>query len=335
MKDKSYRAFPLGQDAGHYLRAKRKRLTVASYRDYESCLDKFARYFADLESPTSSRRSGQSGWRSFSTSSGARARTHLQQEPVDPPGLLQVPGASGRDCTATRRCRSSGRRSAGVHRSTFSVDDRSAILAAKARLRDQIALRLLLDYGLRKGALRGIQFKHFDHHRKRLTIFTKGGKVRDLPIPQPVFWFDLERLILEDEARAAALPPTATEGDPARRARRSSSSTDSLNSRWAYTACTTGGTAVSSAPGSSRRASRRGEQMHKARHTAGQRVLDVTGNLKAVQKLLGHESIQTTGDITRTGTSSSSPTRSSRRSWRASMESFPTACQESPANRAI
>ncbi len=37
--------------------------------------------------------------------------------------------------------------------------------------------------------------------------------------------------------------------------------------------------------------------MHKARHTAGQRVLDATGNLKAVQKLLGHASIPTTGDI--------------------------------------
>jgi integrase len=40
-----------------------------------------------------------------------------------------------------------------------------------------------------------------------------------------------------------------------------------------------------------------GERMHKARHTAGQRVLDATGNLKAVQKLLGDSSIQTTGDI--------------------------------------
>ena len=38
--------------------------------------------------------------------------------------------------------------------------------------------------------------------------------------------------------------------------------------------------------------------MHKARHTAGQRLLDGTrGNLKAVQKLLGHKSMQTTGDI--------------------------------------
>jgi hypothetical protein len=41
-----------------------------------------------------------------------------------------------------------------------------------------------------------------------------------------------------------------------------------------------------------------GERMHKARHTAGQRVLDHTrGNLKTVQKLLGHSSISTTGDI--------------------------------------
>ena len=40
-----------------------------------------------------------------------------------------------------------------------------------------------------------------------------------------------------------------------------------------------------------------GERMHKSRHTAGQRVLDATGNLKAVQNLLGHTSIHTTGDI--------------------------------------
>ena len=53
----------------------------------------------------------------------------------------------------------------------------------------------------------------------------------------------------------------------------------------------------------------RGEHMHKARPTAGQRVLDKTGNLKAVQMLLGHSSIQTTGDISPTGTSTSLPPR--------------------------
>jgi integrase len=40
-----------------------------------------------------------------------------------------------------------------------------------------------------------------------------------------------------------------------------------------------------------------GRKMHSARHTAGQAVLDKTGNLKAVQKLLGHSSITTTADI--------------------------------------
>lgn len=48
MRDKSYQLLPLGQEAAVYLRAKRKRLTDSSYRDYESCQDKLARYFADL-----------------------------------------------------------------------------------------------------------------------------------------------------------------------------------------------------------------------------------------------------------------------------------------------
>ena len=37
--------------------------------------------------------------------------------------------------------------------------------------------------------------------------------------------------------------------------------------------------------------------MHRTRYTAGQRILDATGNLKAAQALLGHASIATTADI--------------------------------------
>jgi site-specific recombinase XerC len=37
--------------------------------------------------------------------------------------------------------------------------------------------------------------------------------------------------------------------------------------------------------------------MHKARHSAGQRLLDHTGNLVAVKQLLGHKSIKTTADV--------------------------------------
>lgn len=40
-----------------------------------------------------------------------------------------------------------------------------------------------------------------------------------------------------------------------------------------------------------------GESTHTARHTARQRVLDEAGDLKLVQKLLGHAPVPTTGDV--------------------------------------
>src|SRR4051794_6267517 len=64
------------------------------------------------------------------------------------------------------------------HRETFTTDQLRAIVAAQPELRDRIVLRLLLNYGLRKAAIRAVQFKHFDHVRRRLTVFLKGGKNR-------------------------------------------------------------------------------------------------------------------------------------------------------------
>jgi hypothetical protein len=51
---------------------------------------------------------------------------------------------------------------------------------------------------------------------------------------------------------------------------------------------------------------------------------DATGNLKAVQKLLGHELIQTTGDIYTDWDVSSSRTACSRRCKMSDLQSFPT-----------
>jgi hypothetical protein len=50
------------------------------------------------------------------------------------------------------------------------------------RRRDVLALHLLQKVGIRKGALQGVQFRHFNHAQKRLTIFTKGGKVQTVPV---------------------------------------------------------------------------------------------------------------------------------------------------------
>jgi site-specific recombinase XerC len=158
-----------------------------------------------------------------------------------------------------------------------------------------------LFYGIRKGSLQAVQFRHFDHQRHRLTIFAKGQKVRELPIPHSEFWLDLERHILDVEAkpddyllcRQRTIPVGVPDGERHRQTelRRFPDKPMSANGThlWWYRCLANAGIVPAGA--------RRGEHMHKARHTAGQRVLDRTGNLKAVQKLLGHRSIQTTGDI--------------------------------------
>jgi site-specific recombinase XerD len=207
MKDKSYQLTPIGMQVAAYLRAKRKRLSDESYRDYESGLDKLARYFPDLraedfEPPTGTERLeefldhqwGDSAPNTYNK--GLSIIRDFFRWQLIPRGKLHG------DPTLLIERAKSGQ----VYRSTFSRDQRLAIIAAAAELRDRIALRLLLYYALRKGALRGVQINHFDYERHRLIVFTKGKKVREIPIPDAAFWTDLERYVLESEAQPQLLP---------------------------------------------------------------------------------------------------------------------------------
>lgn len=298
VRDKSYRQFPMGEEAGHYLRFKRKRLTTSSYRDYESCLDKLARDFPDLQITDFEPPVGTERLEEFLDDRWGRQAPRTYNKNLSVLGdffkwAVLKDKLHGDPTLPIERARSRQ-----VYRTTFPDDQRRAIVAdgpaVDALLRDRVALRLLLDYGIRKGALKAVQFRHFDHQRRRLTIFTKGQKVRELPIPDPAFWLDLERHLIEAECRPdhflmcrqKAIPnkgrsvmhrfPALPMGD------------HGLHDWW-Y-GCLTRAGVVSEGVSS-------GEKMHKARHTAGQRVLDKTGNLKAVQRLLGHSSIQTSADI--------------------------------------
>jgi integrase/recombinase XerC len=300
LKDKSYLELPLGDDIAAYLRAKRKRLTEPSFRDYEASLDKFARFFLDVtlrdfEPPAGTKRVEEfldHQW------GGGAPRTYNKNLSIlrDFFKFQVLRGELHGDPTlAVERARARG-----VHRTTFNADQIRAIIASQDELRDRIAVRLLLDYGLRKGALAAIQFKHFDHYQRRLTVFTKGEKVRTLPIPSKPFWNDLERLLIDVEAKPSHYlmwrSKTIPFGKPDARGHREVRShrfpekamTDHGLHKWWYRCLERAGVVVSGTTS--------GERMHKARHTAGQRVLDATGNLKAVQKLLGHASIQTTGE---------------------------------------
>jgi integrase len=302
VKDKSYQEFPMGQEVAAYLRAKRKRLTDSSYVSYETSLDKLARHFPYLELKDFEPPVGTSRIEEFLDDRWGQ--THA-------PGTYNVNHAIVTDffawqvkrgrMIATPMTAIEKARKRDVHRTVFSNDQRRAIIASQELLRDRLATRLLLDYGLRKGALQKIQFKHFDHQRRRLTIFTKGQKVRDIPIPDAAFWRDLERHILEEEAHGAhflmCLIKPIPFGSPDEHGRRQTHLirfADRMMGvgtmhRWWYKRLEAAGLVA--------KGEQSGEKMHKARHTAGQLLLDNTGDLKLVQKMLGHSSIQTTGDI--------------------------------------
>jgi integrase/recombinase XerC len=291
VKDKSYQLYPLGQDVASYLRVKRKRLTDASYRDYEASLDKFVRYFTDLgledfEPPVGTQRLEE-----FLDHQWGHREPRTYNKNLSILGdffeyaVVRTDQLHGDPTTPIERAKARG-----VYRTTFSPDQRRAIIASQESLRDRLALRLLLDYALRKGSLKAVRFQHFDHVRKALTIFAKGGKVRTLPIPDPAFWDDLGRLIVETGAQPTWYLRPSTKGNQhARREIHTDPMSDHGMHNWWYRCLTNAGVVD--------QGTTNGERMHKARHSAGQRLLDHTGNLKAVQQLLGHSSVATTGDI--------------------------------------
>jgi integrase len=163
-------------------------------------------------------------------------------------------------------------------RSTFDEKTVRRILSTADNPRDRVALRLLLIYGLRKGALTNLQLMCFDHSRRMVTFKTKGRKYHAIPIAGEDVWRDValvggspEHYLLHRRGHSEL--PMSPHGIHL----------------WWYDLLEKAGVVDEGATS--------GQRMHKARHTAGQRLLDSTGNLKATQELLGHASIQTTGDV--------------------------------------
>lgn len=304
VKDKSYRAYPLGQEAGEYLRWKRGRITASTYRDYESCLDKLAREYPDLQI------------HEFEPPVG----TQYVEEFLDKLWGDSAPRTYNKNLSIVKDFFKWGvlkgklhgdpalslgpHKKRDVHREVFNTDHRAQILAdgpdSEHLRRDRIALRLLLFFGIRKGTLRAIQFKHFDATRHKLTIFTKGQKVRELTIVDQHIWDDLAKLQFDLESKPhhylmcrqkQIWAGYAEDGGSKFRHKQYPEVAMGEHGAhdWWYACLTRAGIVP--------QGTTRGEKMHKARHSAGQAVLDTTGNLKAAQKLLGHTDIATTGNI--------------------------------------
>lgn len=187
-------AAPLDHYTTTYLEGKKKRLTPKSQRSYRAILNALVRYYPtkgieDFEPPA-----GSVLLEDFLTNTwGHRApRTYNKGHSVlsdffdwhfDRGMLTRNPMLTIERATPRQ-----------VHRKTYSEYQRARLLATNPHPREQIAIRLLFDYALRKGALQNVQFKHFDWDRHRLTIFTKGEKIFIIPIVDDYIWRCLELL---------------------------------------------------------------------------------------------------------------------------------------------
>ena len=287
-------AQPVPAEVLAYLHARRPRLAELTYRDYHGSLMRFAHAHNRLL--TSALEPPDGTWliETYLADHYAHlaARTYNKNLSVlrGFTRHLMIRGKLHRDPTLPLE----RARSQRPHRMIFNAAERCLLIEAQPSIRERLCLQLLLDYGLRKGALRAVQFKHFDAERRRLTIFTKGAVVRELPIVSPGFWEDLNR----HKAAIGAAPEhyllcrrywQPVDGRHELRYMPSQPIGTHGTHNWWYRCLERAGITQ---PGV-----RSGHRLHNARHTAGQRVLDHTGNLKAVQMLLGHASIQTTGDI--------------------------------------
>ena len=140
-----------------------------------------------------------------------------------------------------------------------------------------------------------MRLRDFDRERQRLSFVTKNGRQQTLPLVDSSLWDDLARvdassdhlLCRRRQVWRGYLPDGSSRFEH-KRYPHLPMGTHGLHDWW-YARLADAGLVE--------RGTTSGQRMHKARHSAGQRVLDSTGNLKAVQRLLGHASISTTADI--------------------------------------
>ena len=180
MRDKSYRASSLGQLVGRYLRWFRNEwgATDATLRDYESVLAKMSLRLAHLEPPEVDVEDLRAVIDDYWGDASARTRqkvtsvvrafwTWVESEalvPFSPAARLKRPRAPRPVAPLLP---------AGAD---------SRLLAASSEPRDRVALLCLLDLGLRRGGVAGLQVRHFDLARRTVTVTEKGQKARTLPL---------------------------------------------------------------------------------------------------------------------------------------------------------
>lgn len=291
LRDRSYRATPLGLEVARYYRWKKNEwgATAETLRDYEAILAKLALDHADLELSDFEPPMGTERLREFIDHRWSERTPRTRAKVISVLRDFFAWGVREQRLTANPALPIFRPRWREVARGTFTPKDAAKAIASQPRLRDRVALLLLFRLGLRKSELARVQFKHYDG--RNLTVFGKGGKVRYLPIVHPELRTALERHILdrgptpeEHLLYPEKLGPEFYGGPVGTiwKNREKQLSSTAMHRWWAK--CL-------------ERAELPHRPMHEARHTAITEFLRRTGNLKLAQMLAGHADIGTTANI--------------------------------------
>ncbi len=142
-------------------------------------------------------------------------------------------------------------------------------------VRDQAMLEIMYSCGLRLSELTALDVEDLDTAQRLVRILGKGGKVRLLPIGSIAITALQRWLAQRSQVRAAELPPALFLSRLGRRI-----SPRTVQQRFVLRA--------------RQRQLSQGVHPHTLRHSFASHLLEASGDLRAVQELLGHADISTT-----------------------------------------
>jgi integrase/recombinase XerD len=211
---------------------------------------------------------------------------HNRNNPVSAPGATQRHGMVGRDAPRRQRAGELRRRVPRKIPKTISPQVAEGLIDAAVSWRDKAILTLLVRTGQRVGnwddlagrhGILGMELGDADERRGTITVRLKGARDEHRVPVTDDFWPLLQKYLAEERKLDSN---TSALWIALRRGKGSPLSYLAFESSLRYISRKVG-TRV---------------HAHMFRHTLAQGVLEVTGNLKVVQDILGHAQISTTAD---------------------------------------
>ena len=270
VKDKAYRATPVGGEVGRFLRSLRWSDKSQNTLDtYEIVLSRLAydhaHYKAIDEFTTETLRDFLDEHWGDSAPATRRNRLAIVKS-------FFRWAVEERDLAANPAERIKPPKKVGVERQAHAPSVIEQLRRAQPTLRDQICVQLLGRLALRKNELRLLRLSDFDLGKGTFLVHGKGGKVAVMPIAFADLKADLElHLVGRDPAEYLLYP----KGDPTR-----PMDPASLH-RWLKRCLERAGLPTTI-------------KTHELRHSAADNLWRETGNLLLAQQLLRHESVNTT-----------------------------------------